>query len=56
MPVLAWDAGSPLSSQDMDPQAFKAGLGPKGSSSGLPVVKLGGVGGMRQENGTAVIS
>ena len=40
----------------MDPQAFKAGLGPKGSSSGLPVVKLGGAGGVRLENGTAVIS
>ena len=30
--------------------------GPKGSSSGLPVVKLGGAGGVRLENGTAVIS
>ncbi len=40
----------------MDPQAFEAGLGPKASSSGLPVVKLGGADGMRLENGTAAIS
>jgi hypothetical protein len=44
------------SSQDMDPQAFKAGTGAKSSSSGLPVVKLGGADGVRLENGTAVIS
>ena len=44
------------SSENMDPQAFEAGMGPKASSSGLPVVKLGGAGGMRLENGTAVIS
>jgi hypothetical protein len=35
------------SSQDMDPLAFKAGVGQKASSSGLPVVKLGGAGGVR---------
>jgi len=44
------------SSENMDPQAFEAGLGPKASSSGLPVVKLGGADGVRLENGTAVIS
>ncbi|MHB8118540.1 MAG: S8 family peptidase [Methanothrix sp.] len=44
------------SSQDMDPQAFNAGTEAKSSSSGRPVVKLGGAGGMRLENGTAVIS
>ena len=44
------------SSENMDPQAFEAGLGPKASSSGLPVVKLGGADGMRLENGTAAIS
>ncbi len=44
------------SSQDMDPQAFKAGQAPKSSSPGLHVVKLGGADGVRLENGTAVIS
>ncbi|MCX6678694.1 MAG: S8 family serine peptidase [Methanothrix sp.] len=44
------------SSENMDPQAFKAGLGPKSKSSGLPVVKLDGASGIRLENGTAVIS
>ena len=44
------------SSQDMDPQAFEAETVAMGSVSGLPVVKLGGVGGVRLENGTAIIS
>ncbi|MEI8004023.1 MAG: hypothetical protein WCG94_06765, partial [Methanothrix sp.] len=35
------------SSEDMDPLAFKAGVGQKASSSGLPVVKLGGAGGVQ---------
>ncbi|MCX6672447.1 MAG: S8 family peptidase [Methanothrix sp.] len=43
------------SEESMDPQAFKS-TGAKSSSTGLPVVKLGGAGGMRLENGTAVIS
>jgi hypothetical protein len=44
------------SSENMDPRAFKVGTGAKSKSSGLPVVKLGGVGGVRLENGTAIIS
>ena len=44
------------SSENMDPQAFKVDTGAKSKSSGLPVVKLGGVGGVRLENGTAIIS
>jgi len=44
------------SSQDMDPQAFEAETVAMGSVSGLPVVKLGGVGGVRLKNGTAIIS
>ena len=60
--VLSRDGGAlerreeAWSSEDMDPQAFEAGLGPKASSSGRPVVKLGGADGVRLENGTAVIS
>ena len=60
--VLSRDGGAlerreeAWSSQDMDPQAFEAGLGPKASSSGRPLVKLGGASGVRLENGTAVIS
>jgi subtilisin family serine protease len=60
--VLSRDGGAlerreeAWSSQDMDPLAFEAGLGPKVSSSGRPVVKLGGASGVRLENGTAVIS
>ncbi|MEI6103573.1 MAG: S8 family peptidase [Methanothrix sp.] len=44
------------SSQDMDPQAFEVGTEVRSSSSGRPVVKLGGASGVRLENGTAVIS
>lgn len=44
------------SSEEMDPQAFKAGTEAKSSSSEHPVVKLGAAGGVRMENGTAVIS
>ncbi len=44
------------SSQDLDPEAFKAGQAPKSSPSGLPVVKLGGAEGVRLEKGRAVIS
>jgi subtilisin family serine protease len=60
--VLSRDGGAlerkeeAWSSQDMNPQAFKAGTEAKASSSGIPVVKLGGAGGVRLENGTAVIS
>ena len=44
------------SSEDMDPQAFEAGTVARSSSSGIPVVKLGGADGVRLEKGTAVIS
>ncbi|MBN1236779.1 MAG: S8 family peptidase [Methanotrichaceae archaeon] len=46
----AWSSG------DLDPQAFNAGIDGKSSSSGRPVVKLGGASGVRIENGTAIIS
>ena len=46
----AWTSG------DMDPRAFNAGTEAKSSSSGHPAVKLGGAGGLKLENGTAVIS
>ena len=48
--------GEAWSSENMDPQAFEAGLVPTASSTGRPVVKLGGADGVRLENGTAVIS
>ena len=60
--VLSQEEGSwrermmPGASGDMDPQAFKAGTEAESSSYGGSVVKLGGAGGMRMENGTAVIS
>jgi hypothetical protein len=44
------------SSENMDPQAFEAGTLAKSSASGIPVVKLGGADGVRQDKGTAVIS
>ena len=60
--VLSRDGGAlerrddAWSSENMDPQAFEAGTEAKSSSSGRPVVKLGGADGVRLENGTAVIS
>ena len=51
--VLSRDGGAlermddAWSSENMDPQAFKAGTDAEGSSSGHPVVKLGGAGGVR---------
>lgn len=44
------------SSDSMDPHAFKVGTVAKNGSTGIPVVKLGGAGVVRMENGTAVIS
>ena len=46
----AWTSG------DMDSRAFNAGTEAENSTSGRPVVKLGGAGGVKLENGTAVIS
>ena len=46
----AWSSG------EMDSLAFNAGTEAKSSSSGLPLVKLGGAGGLKLENGKAVIS
>ena len=60
--VLSRDGGAlerreeAWSSENMDPQAFKAGTEARSGSSGRPVVKLGGADGVRLENGTAVIS
>jgi subtilisin family serine protease len=42
--------------EEMDPLAFEAASSPAAGASGRPVVKLGGAGGVRMENGTAVIS
>jgi hypothetical protein len=44
------------SSENMDSRAFNAGTEAKSSSSGRPVVKLGGASGVKLENGTAAIS
>jgi len=44
------------SSDDMDPQAFEAETVARSSSSGIPVVKLGGADGVQMEKGAAVIS
>jgi hypothetical protein len=60
--VLSRDGGalermdSAWSSENMDSRAFNAGTEAKSSSSGRPVVKLGGDSGVKLENGTAAIS
>jgi hypothetical protein len=47
---------SAWSSENMDPLAFNAGTDAESSFFGRPVVKLGGAGGVKLENGTAAIS
>jgi hypothetical protein len=42
--------------EEMNPLAFEAASSPAAGTSGRPAVKLGGAGGVRMENGTAVIS